>query len=68
MGDELIRPVNFDTGEAIYFHSDYLQKGMLVRITKQEAEEIEKNSSRSNYVVNKVDRYYGTITIEMTDD
>lgn len=64
MKDELIRPVNFETGETIYFDPDELQKGNLVQITKEESEEKEKKYGAKLIHVTKIDLRTGMVTVK----
>ena len=62
--DELIRPVNFETGETMYFDPNEMQNGNLVQITKEQSEEIAKKSSQWTGTVVLVDKENGIVTIK----
>lgn len=60
--DELIRPVNFETGEIMYFDPFALQVGKLVQVTREEAERLESLFGSRIMKVTKVDTTNKSIT------
>lgn len=61
---DLIRPINFETGETIYFDPNELQKGNLIQITKEEADKITSTNKMYHGVVSSIDIKNKTITIK----